>query len=217
MNELPLFPLHTVLFPGMPLNLHIFEERYKEMIGLCLEQERPFGVVLIRSGQEALGPLARPHRVGCTARITEVQPLSEGRMNLTAFGQERFRIISLSHARPYLVGLVEPYPLEAGNPQTFAQSGRRLHPWIIRYLEILARAGDLKFEAPLLPDEPLVLAYLAATLLQVPPAEKQVLLEEEGAAGLLSDLRAIYRREVALLGAMLSQTSARQAGPFSPS
>ena len=56
MIELPLFPLNTVLFPGMPLGLHIFEDRYKLMIGQCVQERRPFGVVLIRSGQEALGP-----------------------------------------------------------------------------------------------------------------------------------------------------------------
>jgi Lon protease-like protein len=57
MFELPLFPLNTVLFPGMPLTLHIFEDRYKRMIRTCLKTRQPFGVVLVRHGQEAFGPL----------------------------------------------------------------------------------------------------------------------------------------------------------------
>ena len=93
MLDLPLFPLNTVLFPGMPLSLHIFEDRYKRMIGECIDSGNPFGVVLIKRGQEANGPLAEPHEIGCTARIIEVEPLSEGRMNIVVLGQKRFRIL----------------------------------------------------------------------------------------------------------------------------
>ena len=57
MIEIPLFPLDTVLFPGTPVNLDVFEPRYKSLIGQCLEHDEPFGVALIRSGREALGPL----------------------------------------------------------------------------------------------------------------------------------------------------------------
>ena len=92
MNALPLFPLNTVLFPGMPLGLYIFEERYKLMMAQCLQEEQPFGVVLIAQGKEAMGPAAEPHPVGCTAVITEVQKLNDGRMNIVAVGQERFHI-----------------------------------------------------------------------------------------------------------------------------
>ena len=87
---LALFPLNTVLFPGMPLPLHIFEERYKIMIGRCIDEDRPFGVVLIQSGTEVGNP-AVPHVVGTTALIAAVKRLEDGRMNLIAVGQERFR------------------------------------------------------------------------------------------------------------------------------
>jgi uncharacterized protein len=109
--DLPLFPLNTVLFPGMPLTLHIFEERYKLMIERCLEHRQPFGVVLIRYGKEALGSLADPHRIGCTARILDVQPLSEGRMNISALGQKRFRILELSHKKALPGGLGRAFPI----------------------------------------------------------------------------------------------------------
>jgi uncharacterized protein len=96
MFELPLFPLNTVLFPGMPIQLYIFEQRYKEMIHDCLKSSQPFGVVLIRNGKEANSHLAEPHYVGCSARILDVEPLEEGRMNLVALGQQRFRILELN-------------------------------------------------------------------------------------------------------------------------
>ena len=87
MFELRLFPLNTVLFPKMPLPLHIFEERYKLMITECMEADEPFGVVLIEEGSKAFGPLAQPHAVGCTARVVQVESLEDGRMNIITIGQ----------------------------------------------------------------------------------------------------------------------------------
>ena len=74
MLRLPLFPLNTVLFPKMPITLHIFEERYKQMIQHCLSEQIPFGVVLIKQGVEVNGS-AEPYLVGCTARITHTHHL----------------------------------------------------------------------------------------------------------------------------------------------
>src|SRR5438046_1437349 len=91
---LPLFPLNTVLFPGMPLRLHIFEERYRLMIGECVERKQPFGVVLIKAGRE-VGEPAEPRGVGTTALIAAMSRMDDGRMNLVAVGQERFRIDEL--------------------------------------------------------------------------------------------------------------------------
>src|SRR5688572_13111983 len=88
MFELPLFPLNTVLFPGMPLRLHIFEERYKLMIERCYSSGAPFGGTLIRKGGE-VGGGADPFLIGCTALITEIEPLNDGRMNIVAVGHER--------------------------------------------------------------------------------------------------------------------------------
>lgn len=215
--ELPLFPLNTVLFPGMPLHLHIFEERYKQMIRTCLEKSRPFGVVLIEKGAEALGPPATPHEIGCTAQIVQVEPLEQGRMNIVAIGQERFQVRSLKHDKPYLVGNVALYPMEGENATTLARAGRRLRPWVERYLHMLADAGLLEFETEQLPGDALRLGYLGAALLQVPTEQKQSLLATEQAAAFLSEMSALYRREVALLEAMLAlgvQDEAN-AAPFS--
>jgi uncharacterized protein len=213
--DLPLFPLNTVLFPGMPLTLHIFEERYKLMIERCLEHRQPFGVVLIRYGKEALGSLADPHRIGCTARILDVQPLSEGRMNISALGQKRFRILELSHKKPYLEGSVELFPLVESQKSLLDRTGRQLRPWVKRYMEILTRLSDVNLDPQHLPNDPLVLAYLAAVLLQVPPDKKQDLLSRERAVDLLADMYKLYRREVALLQAMFLEADVENVGRFS--
>ncbi len=107
-SSLPIFPLNTVLFPGMRLPLHIFEERYKSMITDCLLKEQPFGVTLIQRGQE-VGGSAEPHLVGTTARIVDVEYLADGCMNIQTVGECRFRLIELLSLEPYLVASVQLY------------------------------------------------------------------------------------------------------------
>ena len=203
MFDLPLFPLNTVLFPGMPLNLHIFEERYKRMIQACIESSAPFGVVLIKHGMESQGPLAEPHEIGCTARIIEIQPLKEGRMNIVALGQQRFRILALNHQENYLVGQVELYPLDESNRKYLKETSNRLYPWVKRYMDVLSQVSDTNLESDHLPTDPLALAYLAAVLLQVPPDQKQSLLSAQAAADFVREMYDLYRREVILLEAMM--------------
>ena len=128
MYTLPLFPLNTVLFPGLPLQLHIFEPRYRTMIRLCQTENQPFGVVLIHQGIEAYGPAAEPVQIGCTARIARLVPLEDGHMNLTALGEERFRILKLNHDTPYLVGEVESLPLERPSSIALQRGARLLTP-----------------------------------------------------------------------------------------
>jgi Lon protease-like protein len=205
MFELPLFPLNTVLFPGMPLNLHIFEDRYTRMIQGCIESSNPFGVVMIKHGLEAHGPLAEPYDIGCTARIIEVEPLSEGRMNIVALGQKRFRILSINDQNSYLVGKVELYPLEASDKEILTRTGKRLRPWVKRYMDILSQVSEVNLEVEHLPNDPLALAYLAAVLLQVPPTLKQPLLAVEREFEFLGEMYALYRREVFLLDAIVTQ------------
>jgi len=203
MIELPLFPLHTVLFPGMPLPLHIFESRYKQMVELCLEEDNPFGVVLIRHGSEALGPLAEPHSIGCTARIIEVQPLSEGRMNITTVGERRFRIHLLNYDLPYLVGEVEFYPLPAEDTENLIPAAGRLSPKVQQYIRLLNEIEEVDLNPDNLPEDPVMLAQLAAVLLQMPPGEKQELLKSASALDLLDSTYQVYTREIAFLRAII--------------
>ena len=95
MLNLPLFPLNTVLFPVLPLKLNIFEPRYKQMLKRCLDTGEKFGVVLIKRGKEALGPLADPYQIGCTAQLVQVEQAPDERYDVTALGRERFRITSI--------------------------------------------------------------------------------------------------------------------------
>lgn len=212
MFELPLFPLGTVLFPGIPINLHVFEERYKEMINRCLRKNEPFGVVLIREGVEAHGPLAEPHPIGCTALIAGVQMLEQGRMLIVASGHERFRISSLSFDRPYLTGSVELLSLaDMDDPLNLRRQGRQLNLLLRRYLEIVAQAGDTEFKPEHMPADPVQLAYWSAAILQhVSQARKQDLLALSSARTLLAQVSALYRREVSFLEMMLERHSAGQ-------
>jgi Lon protease-like protein len=222
MFELPLFPLNVVLFPGMPLALHIFEDRYKLMIGKCLQERRPFGVVLIRQGAEAHGPLPEPDTIGCTAFVTQVERLQQGRMNIGAIGQRRFRIVSLDTDLPYLRGQVEYYPLLEDDPSGQEALANRLRPWIVRYLDNLSRLGDDALPAENLPAEPVPLAYVAAALLQISTRQKQELLSIKKATTLLAELRKLYRSEIAILkvigqlpGPEMDEDPGREQNPFS--
>ncbi len=99
-SDIPLFPLNVVLMPGAPLPLHIFEERYKQMVDECLEGESEFGMVLAdESGTR---------RVGCTAKIVElVERYEDGRMLILVEGSRRFKLNSILTGKPYYVGEVE--------------------------------------------------------------------------------------------------------------
>ena len=126
---LPLFPLDVVLFPGTPLPLHIFEPRYKEMIGECVAQHRTFGVV--RAVEQGLA------EVGCTAEIvTVVKEYPDGRLDLVTEGRQRFELVSVNQERSFLQAEVLMIDDEPGTPaQVDAARAVQLHS------ELLAIAG----------------------------------------------------------------------------
>lgn len=104
--DIPIFPLRAVLFPGGPLPLRIFESRYIDMISHCMKNEAPFGVLLIREGDE-LG-LATTHEVGALASITDWYQGSDGVLGVTAVGGQRFRLLSSRQQRDGLnIGSIE--------------------------------------------------------------------------------------------------------------
>ena len=215
-SELPLFPLNTVLFPGAPIHLHIFEERYKRMIQMCLDEQRPFGVVLIRRGAEAHGPLAEPHTVGCTAMIVNSERLEQGRMNIVAVGQKRFRILSLdSRGFPYLMGIVQPFPIEPGDPVELARRSEHLRGQVRRLIQTQLKAAGQVMEVTNLPEDPVELAHLAAAVLQISPEQKQQLLQIVHAEDLIDRVQSIYRLEQALTESFLSHGERESLLPFS--
>lgn len=199
MYELPLFPLNVVLFPGMPLPLHIFEERYKEMVADCIREDRPFGVVHIEENMDDEGGLTRRVAVGCTAEIAQVQPLEQGRMLIMTVGRERFRVVELNYEKPYLVGLVAPAPLDIEDESWEMNGAEGLEPLMIEYLNKLAILGNVDVEADQIPSDPEGLIYMAATLIQLPIAEKQTLLAIDRAVELTRVLHHYYRRELSLM------------------
>lgn len=93
-QTIPLFPLYTVLFPGGPLRLRIFEPRYLDMISRCMRESSPFGVALIVDGKE-VGP-AKTVALGTTARILDFERMNDGLLGISARGEQRFRIQSVS-------------------------------------------------------------------------------------------------------------------------
>src|SRR5260370_21239551 len=105
--EIALFPLpNLVLFPNIVVPLHIFEDRYKLMVAGCIDHDEPFGLVLLRGGAEQETEEAI-HRVGVVARITEVERLEDGRMNIVCEGETRFRIYRVTQQTPFWNGSVQ--------------------------------------------------------------------------------------------------------------
>src|SRR5207253_157162 len=138
MMDLPLFPLHTVLCPGVALPLHVFEDRYKAMVERCLAQHSPFGVVLIREGHEVgPGDLAVAG-VGTLAEIREATRYRDGRFDLLTLGTQRFRLEGVDPAaEPYLVGQITPMGEVLGEAGRAKALSDRVVQLFIRYLELL--------------------------------------------------------------------------------
>lgn len=214
--EMPIFPLkNVVLFPGMVLPLHIFEMRYREMIGRCLEEKIPFGVTLINEGQE-VGSAARPFLVGTAARIVRSERLEDGRMNITAVGTQRFRILELHHDRSYLTATVSQFSVLNGATRRAAELSERVRPQVIEYVELLSKASKTNLQLNRLPEDPLTLAFLVAISMQVNATEKQQLLEAPGVPEILSLESRLLSRESRLMEFMIDtgeEVRAMNGGP----
>ncbi len=175
--ELPLFPLNSVLFPRATLALHVFEERYKEMIRSCLESDSPFGVLLIRSGSE-VADAAEPFEVGTTARIIRVQHLGEGRMNLVCLGQQRFRLSQKVSEDPYIVGEVQPLESMEGEGQEARDLADTVGALFAEYYRLFLAVSNQWSRQIGMPSGPGELADFVAARLSVGLWTKQRLLEE---------------------------------------
>ena len=204
MPNLSLFPLHTVLFPDMPIHLHIFEERYRQMMRRCLQEDQPFGVVLIRSGLEILQPEIEIYAIGCTAHIDHVEHLKDGKMNLVARGLQRFRILKTSRRLPYLSAETEPLALSWQESPAANHNLTVLRRQMWHYLKMFSRVHENGTDLSLLelPGDAVLLLNLGASILQIPSYEKQTLLEFADGVRLLDKLQHIFRRETAVLEAI---------------
>ena len=183
------------------------------MINLCLHDSKPFTVVLIHHGEEALGELAEPYRIGTTARIIQAQRLPDGRMNIVAVGEERVRIVSLERdLQPYLVGYLNPFPLQPSSPDLILKEGSRLATLFDRYMRIASQGSTEQIDIYQLADEPASLAYAAAAMLQISNSKKQEILSLEEDLDLVQGMIAIFRQEIALLQVMLRKGPELEGG-----
>jgi Lon protease-like protein len=207
---LPLFPLdQVVLFPGMSLPLHIFEDRYKVMIGACQVTDQLFGVLLIRSGSEVGAP-AHPERVGCTARMQRIDRLPDGRMTILTIGEQRFRLQGPARvmSEGYLVGDVRFLP-EAVSELVAPDLVSNIAEEFGKYqTAALSMSGSTEgAQPPELPADPVRLSYRIAATLHVHPRERQQLLELDDVATRLEQELLLLRRE--------NRPAAKTIGPFS--
>ena len=210
-ESLPLFPLSTVLFPGVLMPLHVFEQRYRKLVRALLTGEaenRWFGVVAIRQGWEVGPDAARAlHRVGCSAELRQVNRHPDGRYDILVVGRRRFRLLGVDAAsRPYLVGTVEWLPDEdAGAPAAGPTAGRAqaladaVSTAFAKYLAAMGAARGLRGQPQPMPENPTALCHLVASTALFTLDDRQALLERPGTVRRLHDTLVLLRRETAMV------------------
>jgi uncharacterized protein len=205
---LPLFPLGAVLYPGMLLPLHIFEDRYRRLVRDLLDGPEPrrFGVIAIRKGRETgVEGVQSLYEIGCTATVRRVEQYEDGRFDLVTLGTQRFRLLALERSLPYLRGEIEILADEAVDQADAAPLVRAVQVAFRGYLDALTERGGAMVRLEDLPDEPVLLSFIvaAATLIDLP--ERQSLLDEPDALRRLGAERALLSRETAMLRATTSR------------
>jgi Lon protease-like protein len=208
--RLPVFPLGTVLFPGLVLPLHIFEERYRELVRHLVAQPedtpREFGVVAIRRGWEAASTDVSLHDVGCTAELRQVTELDDGRFDIVTVGRRRFRLTGVdAESRPYLTGEVEWLPEPSGQEDLAELLAPRVLAVFRRYLRLMRTGADGADGADVdlaeqLPEDPTVLSHLVAATAALTVEDRQLLLAADDTAIRLRKELRLLSREAALLG-----------------
>jgi Lon protease-like protein len=189
-ETVPIFPLNTVLFPGAVLPLRIFEVRYIDMAMACLKNKTPFGVCLIREGEE-VGTPAVPEAIGTLARIADCDVEELGVLKVRAEGTERFRIVSTEvDKQGLIVGQVEPLAVEAEAPdaQGLAECSGFLR-------KVIAGIGPQRFAEPLRYDDATWVGFRLAEILPLRNDVKQRLLELTDATLRLAVLHRFLRQQ----------------------
>ncbi len=185
----PLFPLNTVLFPGGPLPLRIFETRYVDMVRRCMREGEPFGVVLIRTGGE-VGAVADTARIGTTARIVDFNSMPDGLLGITCVGERRFRVLRRWQQEDGLnLVELEPFADEASLPlpQEYRHLGLLLR-------KVLPELGPLYADVPTRFDDAVWVSHRLAEILPISLAEKQQCLELDDPLARLAQLNPLIRQ-----------------------
>jgi hypothetical protein len=202
-TRLPLFPLATVLVPGLVLPLHIFEPRYRELVERLMVmpegEGRRFGVVALRNATDSGDSPAQVHAVGCTAELREVTPYADGRFDIVSVGEARFRLTAFDEGAgtPYPTGIVEFLPEQDGDGDLGRLSARVTH----LFAEYRRTLG---VEVTSLPDDPQVVSYLVAAAVVLHLPQRQSLLEQPTTSDRLRAERELLRSEVAMIKAFRS-------------
>ncbi len=204
---LPLFPLGTVLFPGLLLPLHVFEERYRQLVRdlQAGPEPRRFGVIAIRKGRETgADGVSALYDIGCTATVRRVAELPGGRYDLVTAGTDRFRLAGLDRSRPYLQGQVELLPEDTGDAGAARLAAGAVRSAFGTYLDALARRSLAQVTRPELPDDAVALSYAVAAAMVIGLPARQALLAEPDAAARLVAERTLLGREITMLRALTS-------------
>jgi uncharacterized protein len=201
-TKLPLFPLGSVLYPGLVLPLHIFEDRYRQLVADLLEAPEPrqFGVVAIRYGRETgIDGVSALYETGCTAELQRVETYDDGRFDLVTVGAQRFRLLGLGEQAPYFTGDVEWLPEEIGDEAEAGVVLTAVQQSFRSYLALIAERGGAHVTIPEMPDEPMLMSYLVAAAIVVDLPVKQRLLEEPDAYRRLLAERKLLGLEMRML------------------
>jgi Lon protease-like protein len=177
-SELPLFPLPLVMFPGVPMPLHIFEERYRRMLADVRAGNNLFGLSYFDLNA-ATNTRPPPGHVGCAAEVVEAQLLPDGRSNILTVGLIRYRLVEYVEAgEPYLVGRVEFFEDEPEDEVLLSERARQVAKLFTRIARAVRNLNDDRAGLPELPDsEPERLSFLVAASMELDAEAKQGLLE----------------------------------------
>jgi len=199
---MPLFPLGAVLYPGMLLPLHIFEERYRQLVRDLLDGPDPrrFGVIAIRRGRETgIDGVHSLYEIGCTATLRRVDQHEDGRFDIVTVGTDRFRLLGLDETGPYLRGEVEVLADGETDPALSAPLVRTVQAAFRAYLDASTESGGASVRIDELPDEPRLLSFMVAAAMIIDLPDRQALLAEPDTGQRLNLQRAMLSRETAML------------------
>jgi len=196
-SELPIFPLALVLFPGVPLPLHIFEPRYRQMLNDVRAGNSLFGVSYFDASTSEKDMPPAGH-VGCVAEITETQPMPDGRANILTVGIIRYRIEEyVERDDPYLLARLSYFEDEEEDPNLLGESARDVAETFTRIARAVRIINDERANLPDISDtEPQRLSFLVAAAMEVDTDVKQDLLELRSTAERLQRLREMLDRAV---------------------
>jgi ATP-dependent Lon protease len=177
-RELPIFPLPLVLFPGVPLPLHIFEERYRRMLADVRAANSLFGLSYFDPNTSALDRPPAGH-VGCATEVVEVQTMPDGRSNILTLGVARYRVAEyVERGEPYLVARVEFFEDEEADASLVRKRADEVTEMFMRIARAMRSINDERGSLPELPrEDPERLSFLVAAVVEMDAGDKQELLE----------------------------------------